>query len=151
MDLLSSPKVVIRGRVSVVVMVTVPLGLYIVSHDVDVSDVVSFILGQNCFSIFVVLYLLFGCFQFVFVSDRHATSTSLRNMLSLISSRVNDSLDSLSPSTFWDRRRNEYDRFSIFRHQMLGSEYCIGLHFFPIEVRMLCARKLVVEKACMLG
>ena len=111
MDSLSSPVVVIRGKVSVVVMVTIPPGLYIVSHDVDVSDVVSFILDQTFFSIFVVLYLLFGYFQFVFVSDRHATSTSLRNMLLLISSRVNDSLNSLSPSTFWDRRRNESDRF----------------------------------------
>ena len=50
---LSSPEVVIRGVLSVVVMATVPPGLYIISHGVDVSDVVSFILGQNCFIILV--------------------------------------------------------------------------------------------------
>ena len=62
MAALSSPEVVIRGVLSVVAMATVPPGLYIISYGVDVSDVVSFILGQNCFIILVVLYLLFGCF-----------------------------------------------------------------------------------------
>ena len=42
---LSSPEVVIRVIILVVAMVTVYSGLYIVSHDVDISDVVSFILG----------------------------------------------------------------------------------------------------------
>ena len=46
MDSFSSPEVVIQWIVSVVAMVTVPSGLYIISHDVDVSDVVSFILDQ---------------------------------------------------------------------------------------------------------
>ena len=41
--------------------------------------------------------------------------------------------------------------FYVFRHQMLGSKLCIDLHFVPIEVRMICASKLVVEKACTLG
>ena len=50
MALLFSSKVVIRGIISVVVMVDVPPGLYIVSHGVDVSDVL------------VVLYILLGCF-----------------------------------------------------------------------------------------
>ena len=59
---LSSPGVVIRGVLSVVAMATVPPGLYIISHGVDVSDVVSFILGQNFFIILVVLYLLLECF-----------------------------------------------------------------------------------------
>ena len=53
MDSLSSPEVLIRGIISVVVMVTVPLGLYILSCGVDVSDVVSFILGQHFFNILV--------------------------------------------------------------------------------------------------
>ena len=87
-------------------MVTVPTGLHIVSHGVDVSDVVSFILGQNFFKILVVLYILLGCFQFVLVLDRNATSTSFRNMLWLISSSVKASLDSSSPPTFWHMRRN---------------------------------------------
>ena len=62
MAALSSPEVVIRGVLSVVAMATVPPGLYIISYGVDVSDVVSFILGQNCFIILVVLYLLLECF-----------------------------------------------------------------------------------------
>ena len=62
-----------RGIVSVVAMVIVPSGLCIVSYSVEVSDVVSFSLGQNCFNIFVILYLLLGCFQCILVSDRHAT------------------------------------------------------------------------------
>ena len=62
MAALSSPEVVIRGVLSVVAMATVPPGLYIISYGVDVSDVVSFILGQNCFIILVFLYLLLECF-----------------------------------------------------------------------------------------
>ena len=46
------------------------------------------------------------CFQFLFVSDRHATSTSIRDMLSFISSRVNTSLDISSLPTSWNMRRN---------------------------------------------
>ena len=53
MNSLSSPEVVIRGIISVVAMVNMPPGLYIVFHGVDVSDIVSFILGQNCFYILV--------------------------------------------------------------------------------------------------
>ena len=53
MDSLSSPEVLIRGIISVVVMVTVPLGLYILSYGVDVSDIVSVILGQHFFNILV--------------------------------------------------------------------------------------------------
>ena len=47
MDSLSSSEVVIRGMISVVAMVTVLPVLYMVSYDIDASDVVSFILGQN--------------------------------------------------------------------------------------------------------
>ena len=79
--------------VSVIAMVIVPPGLYIVSHDVDVSENVIFTLSQNYLNIFVALYFLLECFQIVFVSDRHATSTSCRNTLSFISSRMNTSLD----------------------------------------------------------
>ena len=73
MDCLPSPELLIWGIISVVAMVTVPQGLYIVCHGVDVSGVVRFTLGQNCLSIFVILYLLIGFFQFVFISDRNAT------------------------------------------------------------------------------
>ena len=128
MDSLSSSEVVIRGMISVVAMVTVLPVLYMVSYDIDASDVISFILGQNWFSIFVVLYLLFGCFQFVFVSDRHATSTSLRNMLLLISSRVNASLDSSSPPTFWEMRWTQSDTsLNVRFFLMYGFTFCSDL------------------------
>ena len=57
MNSLSSPEVVIRG------MISVPPGLYIMSHDVDVSDVVSFTLDQNCLSTFVVYIFFLGVFN----------------------------------------------------------------------------------------
>ena len=60
MDSSSSPEVVIRGIISVVAIVTVYPGLYIISHGVDVSDVLSFILGQNCFNILVVYIYYFA-------------------------------------------------------------------------------------------
>ena len=40
MDSLSSPEVVIRGIIAVIAMVVVPPGLYVVSHGVDILDVV---------------------------------------------------------------------------------------------------------------
>ena len=60
MNSLSSPEVVIRGIISVVTIVTVYPGLYIISHGVDVSDVMSFILGQNWFNILVVYIYYFA-------------------------------------------------------------------------------------------
>ena len=57
---LSSPEFIRRGMISVVAIVRVPIGFWIVSHGKDVSDVVILVLGQNCFNIFVVLYLLLG-------------------------------------------------------------------------------------------
>ena len=62
MDSSSSPEAIIRGITLIVAMLTVPLSLYIVSYGVDVLDVVRFILGQHCFNILVVVYLLLGCF-----------------------------------------------------------------------------------------
>ena len=62
MDSSSSPEAIIRGITLIVVMLTVPLSLYIVSYGVDVLDVVRFILGHHCFNILVVVYLLLGCF-----------------------------------------------------------------------------------------
>ena len=44
---LSSPDFLMRGMVSVVAMVTVPPDLCIVSHGVEVSDVVSFSMGSK--------------------------------------------------------------------------------------------------------
>ena len=111
MDSLSSSEIAIRRMISVDAMVAMPPSLYIVSNDVDVSDVVSFTLVRNCLSIFVILYLLLGCFRFVFVSDRYATSTFVRNMLSFIYSSINTSLYISSPSTFWNMRRNVYNVF----------------------------------------
>ena len=45
-EYLSSPEFVMRRMVSVVAIVSVPSGLYIISHGVEVSDVVSFSLGH---------------------------------------------------------------------------------------------------------
>ena len=89
-----------RGMISVVDIVRVPPGLWIVSHGIEVSDVMIFILDQNCFNIFVVLYLLLGWFQCVLVSERHATSATCRKTLSLISSNMNALLDNSRPPTF---------------------------------------------------
>ena len=83
-DSLSFPEVVNRGIISVIAMVTIPLGLCMIFHGVDVSNVERLILDQNYFNILVILYLLLACFQLVLVSDRHATSTAFRNMISFI-------------------------------------------------------------------
>ena len=40
---------------------------------------------------------------------------------------------------------------SIFRYKMLGSDWCMGLYFVPIELRMMCANEVVGEEAWMLG
>ena len=50
-----------RGMVSIIVIVTVPPGLSTVSHGVEVSDVVSFSLGQ-----IALISLLFYIYYFDF-------------------------------------------------------------------------------------
>ena len=129
--------------VSIVAMVTVPPGLCIISHGVEVSNVMSFSLDQNCFSIFVVLYLLLGYFQCVLVSDRHTTSAACRKILSLISSRVKASLDNSSPSIFWYISRKYLVIFSVFHHRRLSSVLCMGCHFFLFGVGMQFVSALV--------
>ena len=62
-EYLSSPEFVMRRMVSVVDIVSVPSGLYIVSHGVEVSDVVSFSLGQ-----ILLIFLLF-CIYYWDVSN----------------------------------------------------------------------------------
>ena len=103
----------------------------------------SFSLGQNCFNIFVVLYLLLGCFQCVLVSERHAISAACRNILSLISSRVKTSLDYSSPPTFWYVILKVSGFLSIFYHRRLSSGLCIGSHFFLFGVGILFMSVLV--------
>ena len=71
----------------------------------------KFYFGPKLLKYLCHLYLLLVCFQFMFVSDRHATSTSIRDMLSFISSRVNTSLDISSLPTSWNMRRNIFDIF----------------------------------------
>ena len=121
----------------VVAIVTVPPSLCIVSHGVEVSNVVSFSLDQNYFNIFVVLYLLLGYFQCVLVSDRHTTSAACRNILLLISSRVKASLENSSPLIFWYISRKYLVIFSVFHHRRLSSVICMGCHFFLFGVGML--------------
>ena len=122
-----------RGMVSVVDIVSVPPGLCIVSHGVEFLDVVIFSMGQSCFNIFVVLYLLLGCFQCVLVSKRHAISAACQNILLPISSRVKAPLDNSIPPTFWYITRKVSCDFFVFRYQSLSSELCMGCHFFCLD------------------